>query len=149
GQIDYLNRRWTGFTGLPQDIGTPGWSQILNPDDALTARERWATSQLNGEPFEMGLRLLDRREQRYRWHLIRTVPVKDNEGQVVRWFGTSTDIDEQKRSEETAQFLAEASAALATVVDFESTLQKVANLAVPYFADWSAVEVPNDEGGLH
>ena len=53
-----------------------------------------------------------------------------------------------KRAEESARFLAAASAALASVVDYESTLQKVANLAVPYFADWSAVDVANDDGSL-
>jgi len=101
----------------------------------------------SGEPFEMEIRLLDRREQTYRWHLIRTVAVKDEAGRVVRWFGTSTDIHGQKRAEEAARYLAEASAALAGLVDYESTLQKVANLAVPYFADWSAVDVA-DGGSL-
>ena len=74
--------------------------------------------------------------------------VHDEAGTVVRWFGTSTDIHEQKRAEESARYLAEASAALAGVVDYESTLQKVANLAVPYFADWSAVDVADDDGSL-
>ncbi len=92
----------------------------------------------------MEIRLLDRRQQGYRWHLIRTVAALDDAGKVVRWFGTSTDIHEQKRAEQSARYLAEASAALAGVVDYESTLQKVANLAVPYFADWSAVDVADD-----
>ena len=74
--------------------------------------------------------------------------VQDESGKVARWFGTGTDIHEQKRAEESSRYLAEASAALAGVVDYESTLQKVANLAVPYFADWSAVDVANDDGSL-
>ena len=89
----------------------------------------------------MELRLFDCREKAHRWHLIRTVAVRDEAGNIVRWFGTSTDIHDQKRAEEASRYLAEASAALAGVVDYESTLQKVANLAVPYFADWSAVDV--------
>ncbi len=144
GEIDYLNRRWTEFTGQPQTAGNEGWGPLLHPDDASPAAERWAACVRSGGPFEMQLRLLDRREQTYRWHLIRTVAVKDREGQVVRWFGTATDIHEQKRAEESARYLAEASAALAAVVDYESTLQKVVNLAVPYFADWSAVDVAHD-----
>ncbi len=147
GNIDYLNRRWTEFTGLPQTVGNDAWGQILHPDDSRPANERWAASLRSGTPFEMEIRLLDRRQQSYRWHLIRTVPVKDEAGSVVRWFGTSTDIHQQKRAEESARYLAEASAALAGVVDYESTLQKVANLAVPYFADWSAVDVVH-EGNL-
>jgi signal transduction histidine kinase/CheY-like chemotaxis protein len=92
----------------------------------------------------MEIRLFDRRQGTYHWHLIRTVPVRDESERIVRWYGTSTDIHEQKRAEESARYLAEASAALASVVDYESTLQKVANLAVPYFADWSAVDVLQD-----
>ena len=144
GNIDYLNRRWTEFTGLPETVGNDGWGSILHPDDARPAGERWAASVATGAPFEMEIRLLDRRQQTYRWHLIRTVAVRDESGKVVRWFGTGTDIDEQKRAEESSRYLAEASAALASVVDYESTLQKVANLAVPYFADWSAVDVAED-----
>lgn len=148
GQIDYQNRRWYEFTGLSESTGNDGWGQILHPDDASPAAESWATSLHSGNPFEMEVRLLDRRRQFYRWHLIRTVAVHDDAGAVAHWFGTSTDIDGQKRAEESSRFLAEASAALAGVVDYESTLQKVANLAVPYFADWSAVDVTNDDGTL-
>ena len=148
GNIDYLNRRWTEFTGLPQTVGNDGWGPLLHPDDAPSADERWAASVASGAPFEMELRLLDRRQQSYRWHLIRTVAVPNGDGKVARWFGTSTDIHEQKRAEESSRFLAEASAALAGVVDYESTLQKVANLAVPYFADWSAVDVADEDGSL-
>jgi PAS domain S-box-containing protein len=147
GRIDYLNRRWTEFTGLSQTVGNEGWGAIMHPADAGPAGERWAASVASGKPFEMELRLRDRRLETYRWHLIRTIAVYDEAGKVARWFGTSTDIHEQKRSEESARYLAEASAALATIVDYESTLQKVANLAVPYFADWSAVDVV-DGGSL-
>jgi PAS domain S-box-containing protein len=148
GKIDYMNRRWTEFTGLPETVGNEGWGQILHPDEAQYASERWSASVRSGAPFEMQMRLLDRRKQIFRWHLIRTVAIDDEAGNVVRWFGTSTDIHEQKRAEESSRYLAEASAALASVVDHESTLQKVASLAVPYFADWSAVDMVNDDGSL-
>lgn len=141
GNIDYLNRRWSEFTGLPQTEGNDAWGSLLHPDDAPSANQRWANSVRSGAPFEMELRLLDRRHQSYRWHLIRTVAIPNGDGTVARWFGTGTDIHEQKRAEQSARYLAEASAALAGVVDYESTLQKVANLAVPHFADWSAVDV--------
>jgi PAS domain S-box-containing protein len=141
GQIDYLNRRWTELTGLPQTLSNTAWSELLHPEDAGDARRLWAASLDAGQPFEMPIRLLNRHTGAYRWHLIRTVGVTDEQGRVCRWFGTATDIDEQKRAEESARYLAAASAALASVVDYKSTLQKVANLAVPYFADWSAVDV--------
>jgi PAS domain S-box-containing protein len=147
GNIDYMNRRWTEYTGLPQTIGNEGWSIILHPEDGPSAVERWAASLQSGAPFEMEMRLLDR-NQTYRWHLVRTVAIRDEVGQVTRWFGTGTDIQEQKHAEESARYLAEASAALAAVVDFESTLQKVAGLSVPYFADWSTVDVANEDRTL-
>jgi PAS domain S-box-containing protein len=148
GNIDYFNRRWTEFTGLPSTVGNEAWGRILHPEDGPAANQRWKASLEKGTPFEMELRLLDQRCDSYRWHLIRTLAIHDDDGKVVRWFGTSTDIHEQKRAEESARFLAEASAALAGVVDYESTLQKVAGLAVPYFADWSAVDIVKEDGTL-
>jgi len=148
GVVDYMNQQWTNFTGLPDALGNTGWSHVLHPDETQTATEQWAASVRSGAPFEMQLRLLDMRQQRYRWHLVRTVAVRDDAGRLVRWFGTSTDIHEQKRAEESARYLAQASAALAGVVDYESTLQTVANLAVPHFADWSAVDVADDANTL-
>ena len=148
GQIEYTNRRWRELTGLPESMGNAGWAQILHPDEAKAARDLWAASLRSGERFEKELRLLDRHDRTYRWHLLRTIPVRDEQGNVVRWYGTSTDIHEQKRAAESSRFLAEASGALAGVVDYESTLQKVANLAVPHFADWSAVDMVDDDGGL-
>ena len=141
GEIDYLNRRWSEFTGLPNTLGNDAWGQILHRDDASAASSLWTECVKTGSPFDMELRLFDRKEGAYRWHLVRTVAVRDGDGKVVRWFGTSTDIQDQKRVQEASRYLAEASATLAKVIDYESTLQKVANLAVPYFADWSAIDV--------
>lgn len=148
GKIEFLNRPWKGYTGLPGTLDDERWGQVLHPDEAQQASELWAASLQSGDPFKMEIRLLDRGTQSYCWHLIRMVAVHDEAGRVTRWFGMSTDIHEQKHAEESARFLAEASAALAGVVDYESTLQKVVNLAVPHFADWSAVDIANDDGSL-
>lgn len=147
GRIDYLNRRWHEFTGLPGDAGDDGWAAIVHPDDMPAAAGRWAESLRSGAAFDTELRLLDRRDGSYRWHLLRTVPVWGAGGAVARWYGTATDIDAQKRAADAGRFLAEASAALAGVVDYESTLQRVAGLAVPHFADWAAVDVTGGTGG--
>jgi len=147
GEIDYLNQRWHELTGLPAKTGIAAWLKGMHPDESEIARVRWKQCVQSGQPFEMELRLLDCRSRTHRWHLIRTVAVHDDADRVVRWFGTGTDVHDRKRDEESLRFLAEASAALASVVDYESTLQKVANLAIPHFADWSAVDVA-DEGRL-
>ena len=143
GQIEYLNRRWTEFTGLPPTAFDDVW-EPLHPDDVEKARQRWAASINSGLPFEMEVRLLDHREQEFRWHLLRAVAVRDEGGNVSRWYGSSTEIHQQKQAQQSSHYLAEASAALASVVDFESTLQKISNLAVPFFADWAAVDWQRD-----
>jgi PAS domain S-box-containing protein len=148
GEIDFLNRRWTEFTGLPQTATNDAWGQLLHPDDARPAGERWTACIQTGTPFDMEIRLLDRQQGGYRWQLIRTMPIHDEAGKVVRWFGTSTDIHEQKRAEEGARFLAEASSTLSGVVDYTSTLQKIARLAVPFFADWCVVDMADEVGSL-
>jgi PAS domain S-box-containing protein len=147
GNIDYLNRRWTEVTGMPETAGNVAWGPLLHPEDAPRATVVWERALLSGTPFEMEIRLLSRPEGLYRWHLIRTVPVHDDAGHVSRWFGTATDITEQKRAEESSRYLANASAELSHVVDYQSTLQKITALAVPYFADWSAVDV-SEHGAL-
>jgi PAS domain S-box-containing protein len=75
-------------------------------------------------------------------------PLVTTDGVPYAVCAIATDISDRKRAQEASRYLAEASASLASVVDYESTLQKVANLAVPYFADWSAVDVANDDGTL-
>ncbi|MCE9562147.1 MAG: PAS domain S-box protein [Planctomycetes bacterium] len=148
GYIDYSNRRWFEFTGSTERIGNDEWAKIVHPADLPPASLRWAESIRSGAAFEMELRLMDRNTRGYRWHLIRTVPVRNETGDIAHWYGTSTDIHQQKRSGDAARFLAHASASLAALVDEESTLQKVAGLAVPFFADWATIDLAEGDGTL-
>ena len=148
GVVNYSNRRWHEFSGTAEGVGNDMWRSLLHPDDWPPAAARWAESVRAGEPFEMEIRLLDRRVGGYRWHLFRTAPERDETGGVARWYGTATDIDDTKRAGETHRFLADASAALAELTDYESTLQRVAALAVPYFADWCAADVREADGSV-
>src|SRR5262249_9361439 len=129
--------------------GSDGWREIIHRDDGPSASTLWEESLTTGRSFEMEMRLLDRHHGGYRGHLIRTAPGKNDPGQVTRWYGTATDIDAQKQAGDSARFLAEASAALATLIDYRSTLQKVARLAVPYFADWSAADMATEAGRVN
>lgn len=80
----------------------------------------------------------------YRWHLGRAEPLRDAAGAVVKWFGTYTDIDDRKRNEETMRFLAAATTLLSSSLDYEATLQRIAELAVPSIADWCIVDFVED-----
>jgi PAS domain S-box-containing protein len=99
GRIDYLNRRWYEFTGLPKESPNNSWLSFLHPEDFPRCTETWKKSIKTGRPFEAECRLLDRHTGEHRWHLIRAVPNLDENGHVVGWFGTCTDIGDQKRVE--------------------------------------------------
>ena len=102
GYLDYYNRRWYEFTGFPEGFrgGDESWEPILHPDDVALCRDTWYGSVRSGEPYNIEYRFKDRRDNFYRWHLGRALPIKDAEGRVVKWFGTCTDIDDQKRATE-------------------------------------------------
>ena len=89
---------------------------------------------------------LRRTDGSYRWHLTRSSPIRDRSGQVLKWLGTCTDIDDQKRAEGILGFLAEVSTVLASSLDYETTLAAVARLAVPHVADWCVVDMLEPNG---
>jgi PAS domain S-box-containing protein len=100
GHHEYFNRRWYEFTGVPAgSTDGAGWNGVFHPDDQPRAWARWQHSLATGEPYEIEYRLRHHGGE-YRWTLGRALPIRDNEGQVVRWFGTCTDIHEQKLLQE-------------------------------------------------
>ncbi len=97
GYHDYYNRQWYEFTGTP--LGSTdgeGWNGMFHPDDQPRAWGVWRHSLETGEPYEIEYRLRHRSGE-YRWVLGRAQPVRDEQGRIVRWMGTCTDIHEQKR----------------------------------------------------
>lgn len=101
GNIDYYNERWYAFTGFPPDsVGEAAWRSIIHPDDLTNCLETWYASVRTGEPYRVEVRFWDRAESRWRWFMGRALPVRGSSGDIVKWFGTSTDIDEQKSVED-------------------------------------------------
>ena len=101
GYLDYYNERWYDFTGSSRDAhGDMSWEAVLHPDDIQHARETWSESVQSGNPFQAELRFWDRLEQRWRWFIGRALPARDADGSIVKWYGSSTDIDDQKRVED-------------------------------------------------
>lgn len=100
GTIDYYNQRWLDYTGMTlEESLESGWQLILHPEDAQKCLEAWAHAVQTGEPYELQYRL-KRADGEYRWHLARALPLYDNQGKIVKWFGTCTDIEQQKQAEE-------------------------------------------------
>jgi PAS domain S-box-containing protein len=146
GYHDYFNQRWYDYTGTTPDVTQgEGWHLPFHPEDVPEAARRWTHSLLTGEPYEVEYRCR-RHDGVYRWFLGRAHPVRDGSGRIIKWFGTCTDIDDQKRAADSLSFLAEASALLGSSLDYETTLAALTRLAVPRLADWCALEVIDEEG---
>src|SRR5437660_1960169 len=101
GSADFLNQRFLEYTGFSLEEGLGwGWMNEFHPEDR--AEEEWRAAFAAGEPFEREARLR-RADGAYRWFLLRAVPLRDERGNVVKWYGTSTDIEDRKRAEEALQ----------------------------------------------
>lgn len=96
GFHDFYNAQWYEFTGVPEG-STDGeaWNGMFHPDDQDRAWARWRHSLETGEPYEIEYRLRHRSGE-YRWTLGRAQPVRDEGGQITRWIGTCTDINDAK-----------------------------------------------------
>lgn len=117
GYVDYINHEWMKFTGLGfEELRNDGWLQIIHPEDLEEHVRRWKHAVGTGEYFEMEHRFR-RRDGVFRWHLTRAHAMRDEDGRVVMWIGSNTDIDEQKRAEEQLeQAVAERTARLREIV---------------------------------
>ncbi|GHO68130.1 hypothetical protein KSC_070220 [Ktedonobacter sp. SOSP1-52] len=101
GWVEYWNQRWYDYSGSsPAQALGHRWSQFLHPDDSQRTLKIWHHALATGEPYEIEYRLKDGQTGEYRWFLTRGIPVRDEGGQIVKWFGTATDIENQKRTEE-------------------------------------------------
>jgi len=111
GHIDYYNRRWYAYTGATfEDMQGWGWKSVHDPDHLPAVLERWNRSLETGEPFEMEFRLR-RHDGEMRWFLTRVEPMRNEQGQIVRWVGINTDIHQQKRAQRVLERSREADAA--------------------------------------
>ncbi len=123
------------------------FQQLVHPQDRETVNATIRESLEGGGEFSVEFRNLWP-NGRVHWIAGSGKVFPGDDGRPLRMIGVGMDVTARRRAEQTARFLADASAALAVLVDFESTLQKVASLAVPYFADWVAVDMLESDGTL-
>ncbi len=99
GNVDFLNQRWCDYTGLSLERGLgTGWQTAIHPDDSARLLDHWRSLVESGEPGEVEVRIR-RFDGTFRWFLIRAVPLGDEAGNVVKWYGQNTDIEDGKRAE--------------------------------------------------
>ncbi|KAK6416627.1 hypothetical protein LTR81_009850 [Elasticomyces elasticus] len=95
GEHDYYSDRWYSYTGLSvEDSHGAGWLNAFHPDDLEVAKPRWAHSLATGDPYLTEYRCMSK-EGEWRWMLGQAAPMRDEDGNIVKWFGTCTDIHEQ------------------------------------------------------
>ncbi|RQS61536.1 response regulator [Burkholderia sp. Bp8963] len=104
GSLDYVNRRGLEFGGLTlEQARAQNWDLFLHPDDRQRAVEGWAHSIESGDEFEIEYRLRSASDGAYRWFLCRGLPYRDRTGKIIKWFGTETDIEDQKQAQAAAE----------------------------------------------
>jgi signal transduction histidine kinase len=101
GFVDYYNERWYQFTGADRNGGAvENWVLHLHGEDVERAKTAWSHSVTTGEDFKLELRWREQFSQKYVWHLCVAKAAKDSDGQIVKWYGSCTDIDQQKKAEQ-------------------------------------------------
>ena len=99
GSVDFINQRFVEFTGRSiEELQGWGWGSTHHPDDMQRQVAVWRAALAAGEPMESEVRVLGR-DGNYRWLLIRNVPLRDELGNIVKWYGTAIEIEDRKRAE--------------------------------------------------
>ena len=141
GTNAYINKHWTDYTGLSaEQTAGSGWQTIIHPDDIQRHLATWRESLVAGKPFEIEVRLR-RSDGEYRWHYVHGLPLRDDRGEILKWYGISTDIEDRKRAEialraameeraRLAAFREEVGTALSRQEDLKDMLQRCADAMV-------------------
>jgi PAS domain S-box-containing protein len=136
GAMVWYNERWYDYTGTtPEQMSGNGWQAAYAPECLDAMQAHWAASRSSGTPFELEVPIRSASGE-FRWFLVRANPVRGSDGKVLRWFGTSTDVDQVKRvqealRDETAvlELLNRTGALLASQRDLHPLLQEVTDAA--------------------
>jgi PAS domain S-box-containing protein len=115
GSVEFMNRRWQEYTGMSSEASVGlGWRSAGHPKDIDHYVEKRRAALASGDPFEDEVRIRSRNGE-YRWFLLRGVPLRDERGNIVRWYATAIDIDDRKRAEEQRERLRQLEADLAHI----------------------------------
>jgi diguanylate cyclase (GGDEF)-like protein/PAS domain S-box-containing protein len=125
GDVDYASQAFTEYTGLDAaELASERLRTAIHPDDLAPSEAAWADAMRGGALYSIELRLR-RADGVFRWHLARAVPVRDEQGNIVKWYGTATDIDDRKLIEhELSRLAARLTTTLESITDAFFTLDR-------------------------
>jgi len=130
GFCTFVNKRWTEYTGLSvEKTSGAGWQRAVHPEDLVRHSEKWRVSVATGQVFEDEARFRRAADAEYRWFLVRGVPLRDQHGRIVKWYGTLTDIEDRKRAEQDREKFRQFEADLAHVNRVSMLGEMAASLA--------------------
>ena len=150
GQCDWLSTQWGRYTGVPEKelLGLVWLERVIHPDDRERTLECWRNACADKAPYDLEYRIR-RHDGQYRWFKTRGVPIRDDHGQIVYWFGTCTDIQDLKQAEANLTFLTELSNALTSPESATEIATVAARLLCRHFratrVNFSGVNLPAGE----
>jgi PAS domain S-box-containing protein len=140
GSNTYVNRRFIEFSGMSaEQTAGSGWKAAIHPDDLERYAGKWMEAVATGKPHENEVRFR-RSDGQYRWHLDRGVPLRDEDGSIVKWYSVATDIEDRKRAEEALReseksfrLVIDGIAGLVTIMTAEGEVEFVNTHMLEYF----------------
>lgn len=136
GEITYINKLLSNNKRAPREDLSPHWANWVHPEDLEHARVAWRRTLDSGTPQTAEFRLFNPLQNEYRWHIVRSVPIHDEYGAIVQWYGTATDIDAGKRaalqliiSNRALQTLSRCNEALLRIDNEQELLEQVCHIA--------------------
>jgi PAS domain S-box-containing protein len=130
GSNAYVNKRFVEYSGLSvEQTAGSGWQAAIHPDDLKQQVGKWMEAVGTGRPYENEVRFIHS-DRQYRWHLDRGVPLRDEEGNIVKWYGVVTDIEDRKRAEEALRLVS------SDLQDSKTKLEEAQRIAHVGYWEW-------------
>jgi PAS domain S-box-containing protein len=132
GIVDYYNSRVAEYAGIERNAaGSWEWQPVLHPDDLAPTLAAWAEATRSGQLYSCEHRI-QMQDGSFRWHISRAVPARAQGGQIIKWFGTATDIHEQHQAAQDARCLADIGEIIRLTVDAPTMLERVTQVLGDY-----------------
>lgn len=148
GAVQYSNGRWLQYTGLTAEQSSgSGWECAVHPDDIARMRSVWRSDAPSNEPYEFECRFRGA-DGKYRWFLFRSIVLEGPNGSITGRLASASDIDKQKSAQAQQSFLALASDLLGSTLDVDTTLERIARLAIASLGTWCQIDLVDADGVL-